>query len=316
MVDIFSLVFPIFGLIAVGYVLVTSGILPLASGNALSKFVFTLPIPLLIFKALATSDPSAQSPWLLWLTYFGSVFVIWSLGMISVQLFFGRRGSVLVVAGISAAFSNLVLLGIPIVSGVYGDKGLVPLLLLLSIHLPIMMLTSSVLVEYYGTEGEDPKAKRSWGAMIKRVALGLIQNPIIIGILSGGLWGIMGWPIPHLAGLVIDKIVPTAVPLALIAMGMGLKQYGLRGHIAPGFVLALLKTMAFPALLYVLVFWVMPMDPLWAGALVLGAASPTGVNAYLLADHFKVGHGLAANSITLSVLLGLITLPFWLTVVT
>jgi predicted permease len=45
------------------------------------------------------------------------------------------------------------------------------------------------------------------------------------------------------------------------------------------------------------------------------AACPTGVNAYLLAEQFEVGHGIAANSITLSVLMAFVAFPFWLVVV-
>lgn len=309
MVDIFSIVFPIFGLIALGYGLVTFGILPRSSGAALSKFVFILPIPLLIFRALATNDPTSYSPWALWATYFGGIFLVWVLSMGWVRFVFGRTGPVLVVAGISGAFSNLVLLGIPIVSGRFGDEGLVPLLLVLSVHLPIMMLTSTVLMEWYG---RDEGAGLSWTRMLMRVGQSLGNNPIIWGIGLGGVWGVFGFPIPDLAMVMIDKIVPTAVPLALISMGMGLEKYGLRGNILPGFGIALFKTFAFPFLVFLLASYVFALPPVWASALILAASAPTGINAYLIADHFEVGHGVAANTITLSVLIGLFSLPFWI----
>lgn len=311
MPDIFSIVFPIFALIMLGYGLVSIGVLPMEVGKALSKFVFTVPLPLLVFKALATSDLSAQAPWKLWATYFFCVFVTWMFAMLAVRHIFGREGSVLAVAGVSAGFSNLVLLGIPVISGVYGEEGLVPLIMLLSVHLPIMMLVSSLMVEWYQ---RDKGGEMNIPAALLRGAKGLATNPIVIGIVFGGIWGLFALPIPDLAMVLIDRVAPAAVPLALIAMGMGLKEFGLRGNIAPGFVLALLKTMAFPALFLVVTSSIITLPPLWTSAILLGCACPTGVNAYLLANHFGVGHGLAANTTTLSVLMGLVTLPIWISI--
>ena len=57
------------------------------------------------------------------------------------------------------------------------------------------------------------------------------------------------------------------------------------------------------------------LPPLWLAVAVLGAACPTGVNAYLFAIHFKTGEGLATNSIVLSTLGSIITLPLWLSLI-
>ncbi|PLW78077.1 AEC family transporter [Cohaesibacter celericrescens] len=311
MVDIFSLVFPIFALIALGYILVVSGLIPKEVGAALSKFVFSVPLPLLMFRSLATSNIGDQAPWSLWGAYFLCVFSIWALGMLVIRFVFGREGSVLAVAGISSGFSNLVLLGIPIISGVFGEDALVPLVMLLTIHLPVMMLASSLMVETYGREKDT---KLDIGAALQKVFKGLVRNPIVVGILAGGLWGLMGLPIPTLAAVVIDKIVPVTVPLALISMGMSMREYGLRGDVVPALVLGLLKTVAFPALFLLVSTTIFSLPAEWVAVIILGAACPTGVNAYLLADHFGVGHRLSANTISLSVLMGFITLPFWISV--
>ena len=311
MPDIFSIVFPIFALIALGYGLVVLGILPTSVGSGLSKFVITVPLPLMVFRSLATGDIASQTPWSLWAAYFLCVFVIWALAMFVVRYAFGREGSVLAVAGISAGFSNLVLLGIPVLSGVYGEEGLVPLLLLLSIHLPVMMLASSLLVEWYSRDGEEGL---QFGKVFLRVGKSLATNPIVIGIVSGGIWGLVGLPVPRYAMIVIDHVAPTTVPLALMAMGMALNEYGLRGNIVPGFALALLKNMAFPALFLLIASTLLTLPPLWVSAILLASACPTGINAYLLANHFGVGHGLAANTTTLSVLMGLVTIPFWISI--
>ncbi len=51
------------------------------------------------------------------------------------------------IAGISAAFANTVMVGIPLVSSVLGPEGLLPLVLLISVHLPVMTIVIAVLME-------------------------------------------------------------------------------------------------------------------------------------------------------------------------
>ncbi|SNY90828.1 hypothetical protein SAMN04515647_1001 [Cohaesibacter sp. ES.047] len=311
MSELFQIVLPIFMLIALGYGLIMSRLIEMDAGKSISKFVFTVPLPLLMFRSMATSDIGGREPWSLWLAYFLCFFVVWVLAMLAIRYLFGRKGSVLAVAGVSAGFSNLVLLAIPVVSGVFGEDELFPLLMLISVHLPVTMTVSSILVEWYGREeGETLKL----GAALLKVVKGLARNPLIIAVVGGSLWRVSGLDIPLYASLVIDRVIPVAVPLALISMGMGMRDYGLKGDILPGIVLGLIKIMVFPALFLLVTTFLVPLPAEWTAVIVLGAASPTGVNAYLLANHFGVGHRLSANTITLSVLMSLATLPFWISV--
>ena len=120
MLDIFFIVFPIFALIGLGYILILGKIISPEVGAALSKFVFTVPMPLLMFRSLATNDIGAQAPWSLWGAFFLCMFSIFAFGMLVTWFVFGRKGSVLAVAGISSGFSNLVLLGLPVITAVFG----------------------------------------------------------------------------------------------------------------------------------------------------------------------------------------------------
>ena len=55
------------------------------------------------------------APWALWTTYFTAVIVAWTAGHLAITRIFGRDGQAGVVGGVATAFSNLVLLGTPVV---------------------------------------------------------------------------------------------------------------------------------------------------------------------------------------------------------
>ena len=74
--------------------------------------------------------------------------------------------------------------------------------------------------------------------------------------------------------------------------------------------MSLFKLFLLPACVY-LACRLIGLDQDWTAAMVLTASVPTGVNAWLLANHFNVGHGLASSTITLTTMAGALSVSFW-----
>ncbi len=58
-----------------------------------------------------------------------------------------------------------------------------------------------------------------------------------------------------------------------------------------------------------------PMPPVWAKVAVVAAACPTGVNAYVVAARFRTGEALASNAITISTGLAVLASTLWMTII-
>ncbi|TIN49796.1 MAG: AEC family transporter, partial [Mesorhizobium sp.] len=61
----------------------------------------------------------------------------------------------------------------------------------------------------------------------------LFMNPLIIGILAGLAWRITGAPLPDVAMRLVDALADTAGPVALFAMGLSLRRFGISGNVRP-----------------------------------------------------------------------------------
>jgi predicted permease len=272
MQTILNVIVPIFSLIAIGFLMARAKLLPAATGDALARFVFVVAVPLLLFRTLATADFGAANPLLLWLAYFGAVAITWTAATLLVRRFTPsdhRRG---VIAGISASFANTVFVAIPALQRAYGDAGLEPLLLIISIHLPVMMIASSLLIERAAlldarAAGTAPPSV-SLVRTLARVGKNLATSALVIGILAGAAWRLTGLELESHLDEVTRLLAGTALAL----------------------------------------------PPLWLKGAVITAASPVGVNAYLLAVHFGSGERLAATTILVSTVLSVITLSLWLIV--
>ena len=312
MLQTFDIVLPVFGLIGIGYAAAGLRLLPPESGQGLADFVFVVAIPLLIFRTVATADFSGGSPWLLWATYYIGFTVVWIAGTVAIRRAFGRDHRAGLVAGVSASYGNTLLVGIPLIIAAYGDEGAAAISLLVAVHLPVMMAVSAVLMERARLADGVATSEPHLGVVFRSVGRSLALNPIILGLFAGLLWRLTGLPLIGPAGLVVNRLADVAATLALFSVGMSLRGYGISGNVQPAIVVGLIKLVAMPALVLATAVWLVPLPAAWAKSLVVAAACPTGVNAYLVASRFRTGQALASNSITLTTALAVITMSIWL----
>ncbi|SUU89551.1 hypothetical protein EDC40_103504 [Aminobacter aminovorans] len=302
----------VFGLVALGYLAGATGYLRSQTGDALSEFAIGVALPLLLFRTMIGADFHGSAPWSLWAAYFIAVTVAWTAGHLVTTRMFGRDGQAGVVGGVSSAFSNLVLLGIPFMLGVFGQEGFEILSLLVSVHLPTMMMASIILFEMFGPRRNEPMHPV---VIIRDFLRKILTNPLIVGILAGLAWRATGVPLPDLATRFVDALANIAGPVALFAMGLGLKKFGISGNIKPALALSVLKLMLMPAVA-LLFAWLFGLPPLSAKVAVAAASLPSGVNSYLIATQFGTGQALASNQMTIATACAVVTTAFWLTIAT
>jgi len=310
----FAIVLPVFGLIGVGYCVAWSRLLGHAADDAVSEFVFVIAIPMLIFRIVATADFGGVSAWRLWVSFFGGFVLCWIAGTFLIRRFFGRDARAGLVGGLAAGYGNTTLIGIPLALSAYGADGSVPMALIVAVQLPLMMAAVALLMTRAERSDNVVATPADARATALSVGRNLIENPIVIGLVAGGLWRLSGIPLAGAVGDVINRIADTASTLALFAMGVSLRKYGLRGHIQPSLLLSALKLVLMPALVLALGRLIgLPLVPIKVA--VLAAACPTGVTAFLVAGRFRTGEGLASNTITISTVLAVASVTIWLALV-
>ena len=312
-IQFLDVVLPVFGLIAIGYAARRLGILSAAAGEGISEFVFTFAISVLLFRTVATADLGGVSPWRIWAAYYGGIAVVWLVAHAVMRRAFGRDARGAVVGGVSAAFANTVLIGLPFVQQIYDDSGVVVALVIISIHTPVIMVSALLMHDWaLRTDGIAEEAAGPGRALL-HLAAELVRNPVIVGILAGVLWRGLGLPLAGPVGEIVDALARTAGPLALVASGIGLARYGLRGRFGQASAMAGLKLLLLPGVVLALGM-ALGLPPLAIEVTTLVAACPTGVNAFILASRFRTGEALASTVMTLSTAFALVTMIGWLAV--
>ncbi len=178
-------------------------------------------------------------------------------------------------------------------------KGLVALSILLAVHLPVMMVVGTVLME----RAERKIAGGQERGMVLRlvrqiVQVNLVRNPLVIGLAAGVVSHLPGsHTMPATVAMVVGQIAGVAGPVGADIAGHGASEiWRLRQcrhcqrYLRPSSFCCFRLACGLPITLLGLAIE-------WTAALVLISSVPTGVSAWLIANRFGVGHSLAASAI-------------------
>ncbi len=291
-------ILPIFGLIVLGYLLGWRQWLSGESAAGLANITFKLFMPTLLFAGIAKAPLADGLSPLLLLAYYLPVLLVFGL----VNLVAHRLRGAPTPLGLVAAFSNNVLVGIPLVTSLMGPAGLVYVFAILVFHSLTLFSLHSVYAALGGQERVDGRA------LLKNLA-----NPMIIGLLLGALLNLSGLVVPQPLWRMVEWLAQAALPCALIVLGVSLSRYRLRpsrGVLG----LAMAKLLLFPALVWWLSGLLPGLSEAARSVLVLLAACPSGVNVLAFAKTPEDTRSVS-SAVFLSTLLAALTLPLWMLLV-
>ena len=300
-----QLVLSIFFIIALGYFAGRSGFLSEAAIDGIDKYAFTFAITALLFRALANTELPEALPWGLWLSYYGGVMIVWAVGALLARTVLRRSSADSVIIGFGGGFSNTVMLGIPIILTAYGEEAGVPLFFILAFHGLTLFTVATFLLE---TTKPREGASLSVGHILIESGRGMIKNPVILALGSGIAFGQTGLSIPEPIDVTLEMLGRSAIPCALFVLGATLVRYEIKRSIGAASLIALVKLVLHPIVVFGLAFYVFALPPLWIKVLVTMAAMPTGVYCFILANRYQAAPGAASSAVVLVTGCSLITL--------
>jgi malonate transporter and related proteins len=290
-----QVIFPVVLLIAAGYLTARFKVVDKAAVAALSSITFILFMPALLFRAMAKTE-FANLSLTPALVYFGATLPLLLL-TVAYQRFRGQSSSSGATVALTVGFSNLVMMGIPIVRLAFGEPGLAILLTVITFHSLVLLTSMTLLAEL---EGE-----LTFEAFLKSIR-GVLLHPVIVPILLGLLWSfvsqITGFAFPSSLDKALEVLSGAAAPLSLVLLGASLAQFGLKESFPEASKLVFVKLVVHPLLVFGLGY-LMQVDKLVLAVLVVGACMPSGANPYLFAQRYNTKLGAVSAAIGLSTIL-------------
>jgi predicted permease len=150
-----------------------------------------------------------------------------------------------------------------------------------------------------------PMARHGESGFVKE----LIRNPLILATTSGLAFNLLGLRIPGFMDPTLARIGAAALALGLMSAGAGMELKALnQGKLLGGLVL-ILKHLILPCLAWGLA-QLFELNLLQTTVLLIFSGLPTASSCYVLAARMGYNGPYVAGLVTLSTLLGMVSLPF------
>lgn len=293
---------PVFLMMVLGLFFRKIGWIDEIFASKMNKFVFMVPLPLVVFEDLATVDFEK----------------VWN-GKFVVFCFAATVASITIAAVISCLWkdktikgefiqtsfrSSSALLGIAFIQNIYGNAGMAPLMIIGSV--PLYNIMAVVVLSIF-----HPEQKGMNKNVMKKTLKGIVTNPIIIGIVSGILWSLLKLPMPRIMEKTVSSLAGVATPMGLMAMGATFDIHKAFAKIKPAAVSAFIKLIGLASIfLPIAVSLGFRREELVAVLVMLGSA--TTVSSFVMAKNMGHEGTLSSSVVMLTTLFSAFTLTAWL----
>lgn len=288
------LLLPDFLLIALGALLVRTPALPRALWDGVERLVYLVLFPALLFGAIARNPLSLQAAAPL-------AAITLAVVVLGIALALGLRAlprvdSALHASGAQTAFRFNSYVALAIAERLAGGPGVAWMALVVAVAVPVANVGAVW-----------PLARQGGRGLGRELA----RNPLILATVAGLLFNATGLTLPGMVQTTLNRLGSAALPLGLMAVGAGLQMGALR--LAPQLAAALMgiRHLVLPAFA-LLLLWHSGLARQQQAILMAFAALPTASTAYVLAVRMGGNGPYTAGLVTVSTLLGMVTLPLWL----
>lgn len=287
MAQVFAIVFPIFGIVALGYLYARRHEPDMASANRLNLEIFT---PALIFSVLSGEGFElaryAELAFAAMLVVLGSGLLAWPFARL-----FGFHNKTFLPP---MMFNNSGNMGLPLALFAFGEAALPAAMVLFLVENTLHFTVGNAML----TGHVNP--------------LKLIRMPMLLATLAGLLVAVLQIQVPGPVDEAIDLLGQVAIPLMLFALGVRMTAVDLSDW-RIGLAGALLCPLTGLAMAWaVAAFFDLPEMQL--AQLIVFAALPPAVLNFMLAERYKVEPPKVAAVVLLGNLASLLVLPavlFW-----
>ena len=294
----FNIVAPVFLIIALGFVIKKIGVINENFVAITSKFVFNISLPAFIFMKISHIDLTAVLDLgQIIFIYAGTLlvyFIVWIIASLFIKD--GRDLSVFVQG---AYRSNYAIVGLAIISNLFGEEGLGKASLILAFLLPVYNVLAVIILTV-----PMRKIKK---LNLRSTVQEIILNPLIIAVIVALPFSYFKLELPSMLLTTGNFLADVALPLALIGIGGSLNIENIKRASTLAFSSSILKLIVVPVILTYIayLFGYRAMD---LGIMFILFACPTAIVSFIMAEAMGCNSKLAGNIVVISTIGSVITI--------
>lgn len=293
-------VLPMFILIGLGILIKRKGLLTDGEIKRFNRVVFVTLYPAVMFENIYSSDLEsvlnvklmAVTAIIVLLIYFLSVAVV-----LKIEKSPKSRGAM-----IQAIYrSNIVFMGLPIATNLYGSGNLGPTAVVIAVAVPMYNIIAVITLEIFRGKRPNPVD------ILKKIA----TNPLIIGAVAGIFAIVVQLKLPTVIDSVVFDLSKAATPMALLLLGASFDFKSL-GKSSRNLIICIVGKLIVAPAIGLTIVGLMGYRGIEFVSFLAMLASPTAIASYTMAVSMDSDSELAGNNVILSSLFASITMFLWI----
>ncbi len=298
-----EIVAPLVIFMALGYLFRVIKLVDQPFIDGLNTFSYKFTIPLVVFYNLYRADFSTFNMDLLWFILV-SVPIVLTVFILIIHFTFkdhAKKGAIIQ----GFVRMNQVLFAISLLENMYGTASSGVAAVLTAVLIPITNVITVLVLTFYQDKGT---------VNLKKMGIGLITNPFIVTTFLGLIVSFTGLRFPALVDDTLSTIAKFATPLALIALGAGIRftKEEFSGNVKGVIVSTLIRLIGVPAIVLTaaILFGFRGMD---LGGILCVVCAPTAVSSYQMAIQLKSDFKMARLIVVSTSILSVFTIFLFVT---
>jgi malonate transporter and related proteins len=291
LLQILSQTGPIYLIILGGFLAVRFGLFAQADLRILGRFAFLFCITSLLFDALSSRRIAEVLDAAYLFAYGAGSLGVLLGGYVWARWRNGASQALASLQGMGMSSSNSGYIGYPVALLFFGPVA--------GVALALTLLIENFLILPLAMAMADARPGQDRRAALREAAVGLTKNPLVIAIVLGTLFSLLGWRLPEFASRAVKLMAGASAPVGLFMVGgslVGLTLTGVRGDLAR---VALGKLLLHPLAVGGLMWFWAPANPALVAPGVLLAAMPMlGIYTVLAQKHGESAFSAAALLVT------------------
>jgi malonate transporter and related proteins len=309
MLRVLEVTLPVFALVFCGYFGQRLRMLPANAVDGINAFVFNFALPAMLFRVVSTqparnfADPRFAAGYTL--STLALFLLIRAVVVRTSRAPTSTLRSKAIGFGLTGAHGNVGYLGVPLALEI-GQQYAPTVILSIVCDIFVVIATSIALLEM-----ERRRAANGGDAsnLFVTVATSLATSPLLLAIGAGLAATLAEVRLPGSAASFVRILSGAAGPCALFAIGASLGDRPIAVSRAVKAIVAT-KLLVHPAIVAVVLQWVVRADPVSVSVGVFAASLPCAGNAYIIAQRYGVDVREISSAILISTFLALATVSF------
>jgi malate permease and related proteins len=303
---IISQIFILAVVVLIGAIAAKLKVLTPASKDMLSKVIFNISLPLMLFTNFLKLEatPGLISNSFIVVSVSGFVILFMLLAGWMTTRMFRIKGSEAAVFKAHSMFGNIIFLGFPLITALYGAEGL--------LYASMFQLISNIIMWTVGVVVLTHGNGISWTKSLSRVI-----NPNTIATLAGLLFFLFSVKLPDLLLKPLAELGSANTWLCMLYIGAMLAFSDVGGLLGKKslYIISINRLILIPAIL-ISVFAVfssiigLSADKMVVSVIILEASMPCMASVVIMAKEFDADDRLAVGNVFVSTILSILTLPF------